>query len=77
MKERFLLRLDGDGYEALERWAADERCSVNGQIEFLLLDALKRTWRSSGRPSEADASTEETSRSQQNMMRKETGTCGG
>lgn len=34
--KRFLLRLDPDLYQALEKWAADEFRSVNAQIEFLL-----------------------------------------
>lgn len=44
-KKRFLLRLDPDVYEALVRWADDELRSVNGQIEFLLREALKRAGR--------------------------------
>lgn len=42
MAERkpFLLRLDRDLHAALERWAADELRSVNGQIEYLLRQAL-------------------------------------
>lgn len=44
-KKRFLLRLDPEIYEALERWAADELRSVNGQIEFLLADAARRSGR--------------------------------
>jgi hypothetical protein len=44
MKERkpFLLRLDPALYEALERWAQQELRSVNGQIEFLLRQAVKQ-----------------------------------
>lgn len=45
MKKRFLLRLEPDVYDALERWARDELRSVNGQIEFLLAEALKRSGR--------------------------------
>ena len=44
-KKRFLLRVDESVYAAVERWAADELRSVNGQIEFLLRDALKRAGR--------------------------------
>jgi len=44
-KKRFLLRLDPQIFDALERLAADELRSVNGQIEFLLADALKRLGR--------------------------------
>jgi hypothetical protein len=44
MKERkpFLLRLDPALYESLERWAQQELRSVNGQIEFLLRQAVGR-----------------------------------
>jgi hypothetical protein len=43
MSERkpFLLRLDPDTFAALQRWAADDLRSVNGQIEFLLRRALR------------------------------------
>ena len=42
MKQRksFPLRLDPALYEALERWAEQELRSVNGQIEFLLKQAV-------------------------------------
>jgi hypothetical protein len=36
----FLLRVDPDVLEALQKWAADELRSLNGQIEFLLRNAL-------------------------------------
>jgi hypothetical protein len=39
-RKAFLLRLDPEVHAALERWAADELRSVNGQIEFLLRRAL-------------------------------------
>ncbi len=43
MTERkpFLLRLDPATFAALQRWAADDLRSVNGQIEFLLRRALR------------------------------------
>lgn len=43
MAERkpFLLRLDPATLEALQRWAADDLRSLNGQIEFLLRRALQ------------------------------------
>jgi hypothetical protein len=44
-KKRFLLRLDPAVYAALEKWASDELRSVNGQIEFLLKDALRKASR--------------------------------
>lgn len=40
-KKSFVLRIDEQAYAALERWAADEFRSVNGQIEMLIDKALK------------------------------------
>lgn len=40
-KKAFALRLDPEIYGAIEKWAADEFRSANGQIEFLLHKALK------------------------------------
>jgi len=45
LKKRFLLRLNPAIYEALEKWAADDLRSVNGQIEYLLLQALRKAGR--------------------------------
>lgn len=36
-----MLRLDPVLYDALEKWAADELRSVNGQIEYLLTSAVR------------------------------------
>ncbi|MEF2966330.1 toxin-antitoxin system HicB family antitoxin [Paenibacillus sp. M1] len=47
-KKSFPLRLDPLIYEALERWAADEFRSVNGHIEYLLREALRREGRLPG-----------------------------
>lgn len=44
-KKAFPLRIDSQVYAALEQWAADEMRSVNGHIEFLLRDALKKSGR--------------------------------
>jgi hypothetical protein len=44
-KKRFLLRLDADLYEALEKWAADELRSVNSQLEYLLTENVRRAGR--------------------------------
>ena len=52
-KRAFPLRLDPELYDALQRWAADEFRSANGQIEFVLHDALRRAGRLPGkRPAE-------------------------
>ncbi|MCU0290462.1 MAG: PTS ascorbate transporter subunit IIC [Thermoanaerobaculaceae bacterium] len=39
-KKPFLLRISPELWEELQRWAADELRSVNGQIEFLLRQAV-------------------------------------
>ncbi len=44
-KKSFVLRLDNTTYEALERWAADEFRSVNGQMEWIIARALKEAGR--------------------------------
>ena len=40
-KKKFVLRIDDDVYDALEKWAAADFRSVNGQIEWLLSRALR------------------------------------
>lgn len=39
-RKAFLLRIDPALWEALEKWAADELRSVNGQVEYLLARAV-------------------------------------
>lgn len=48
-KKSFVLRIDQTTYAALEKWAADEFRSVNGQIEMLIDQSL----RNAGRKKEA------------------------
>ena len=45
MKKNFALRVDSEIFEAIERWAADEFRSANGQIEWILQNALKKAGR--------------------------------
>ncbi len=45
MKKNFALRVDAEVFEAIERWAADEFRSANGQIEWILSAALKKAGR--------------------------------
>ena len=40
-KKAFVLRVDPDKMETLEKWAADEFRSTNGQIEWILMKSLK------------------------------------
>jgi hypothetical protein len=44
-KKSFVIRIDNETYKALEKWAADEFRSVNGQIEWLLNQKLKEAGR--------------------------------
>jgi hypothetical protein len=44
-KKSFVLRIDELTYKALEKWAADEFRSVNGQIEWILHQQLKEVSR--------------------------------
>ncbi|MDR3226214.1 MAG: Arc family DNA-binding protein [Prevotellaceae bacterium] len=41
----FVLRIDTDTMNAIEKWASDEFRSVNGQILYLLDNALKKSGR--------------------------------
>lgn len=41
----FVLRVDGETMEALEKWAADEFRSTNGQLQWIIAEALRRSGR--------------------------------
>ena len=49
-KKSYLLRIDPDTHEALQRWAGDEFRSLNAQIEFLLRRALQDAGRLGDEP---------------------------
>ena len=44
-KKAFVLRVQPEMMEAMEKWASDDFRSVNGQIEYLLNEALKKAGR--------------------------------
>jgi hypothetical protein len=44
-RKSFLLRVDAAMLEAMQRWANDDLRSLNGQIEYVLRDALRRVGR--------------------------------
>lgn len=44
-KKPFVLRIDPEKLKALEKWGADEFRSTNGQIEYILDQALKKSGR--------------------------------
>ncbi len=48
-RKAFLLRIDPEVYDSLSRWAADDLRSLNGQIEYLLRQALVKAGRSARR----------------------------
>ena len=47
-KKSFVLRIDEETFKAIEKWAADEFRSANGQIEWLIDKALKDAGRQKG-----------------------------
>ena len=50
-RKAFLLRIDPALYDTLQKWASDELRSVNGQIEYLLLQATRAAGRAPRRRS--------------------------
>ncbi len=44
-KKAFALRVNEDMLKAIEKWAADEFRSTNGQIEWMLMQSLKKAKR--------------------------------
>ncbi len=64
-KKSFLLRLSQEMWQELERWAADDFRSVNGQIESILHEAISRRRKRTAAPArgasagEAPAAREE------------------
>ena len=44
-KKPFVLRLDPELLKAVEKWASDEFRSTNGQLEWIVAEALRRAGR--------------------------------
>lgn len=44
-KKAFALRLDPEVLKAIEKWAADEYRSTNGQLEWMITQMLKKEGR--------------------------------
>jgi len=44
-KKPFVLRIDAEKMKALEKWAADEFRSTNGQIEYIIDQSLRKSGR--------------------------------
>ena len=41
----FILRIDAETMEAIEKWAADEFRSTNGQLQWIIAEALRKAGR--------------------------------
>ena len=46
----FVLRVDAETLAAVEAWAADEFRSTNGQLQWIIAEALKKAGRKKRRP---------------------------
>ena len=50
-KKSFVLRIDEKTFAALKKWSEDEFRSVNGQLEYIIREALKKQGRLPKNPS--------------------------
>lgn len=57
-KKAFALRLDESMMKALEKWAADEFRSTNGQLEWIIRESLRKAGRLPKGSSEPDGPTD-------------------
>lgn len=51
----FILRLDSTTMQAVEKWAADEFRSTNGQLQWIITEALRKNRRLPKKQKKADA----------------------
>ena len=58
-RKPFALRINEDILEGMQIWADDDLRSLNGQIEFVLRDALRRTGRVPAPPGPASTPASE------------------
>ena len=49
-KKKFVLRIDEETMKVLEKWAADEFRSVNGQLEWIITKVLREEGRLKKKP---------------------------
>ena len=59
-KKAFVLRIDPSISEALEKWAEDEFRSTNGQLEYIISQALKKAGRFPKKMKDLDENQKET-----------------
>ncbi len=43
--KNFALRIDAETMDAIEKWAADEFRSTNGQLQWIIAEALRKNGR--------------------------------
>ena len=43
--KNFVLRVDAETMDALEKWTADEFRSINGQLQWIIAEALRKSGR--------------------------------
>ncbi len=55
----FILRVDSDTMDAIEKWAADEFRSTNGQLQWIITEALRKARRLPKKKREPDNQQEE------------------
>jgi hypothetical protein len=57
-KKSFVLRIDPDVYDAIEKWAAQEFRSANGQLEWIIDKALRDARRTVEKTNHTDSEPE-------------------
>ncbi|MCI1935696.1 MAG: hypothetical protein LKJ44_01555 [Bifidobacteriaceae bacterium] len=57
-RKQYPLRIDPELWKAIEKWASDELRSVNGQMEYIIREALKRSGRLP-KPQQKDSSKDD------------------
>ena len=55
----FVLRVDTETMDAIEKWAADEFRSTNGQLQWIIAEALRKSGRLKKKPSKTGNKPEE------------------
>lgn len=45
INKSFVLRIDAETMDAIDKWAADEFRSTNGQLQWIIAEALKKSGR--------------------------------
>ncbi len=57
--KNFVLRVDAETMDAIEKWAADEFRSTNGQLQWIIAEALRKSGRLKKKSSKEGRNTAE------------------